>query len=151
MNKIVTTLKTLAPSVSFAVVAKAMDQSNISSSQMEGYETFQKEMGIDGAIFVPMANHSVGGRRWDLEEGTHPAFFKDNTFDGGWYLLREEEVKYLECVSMTSDSTLRAWKNEDGSWDLACEVPQLGDGTFYKGAYYAAFQRALGLDVAAAA
>lgn len=142
MTKIITTAKFEVRGLSFKTIAKAMDKTNVCSYIKEEFDAFVVERGLAIGEFVPMANHSIGGRNWELEKGAEPVFFEEKTFNGGWYLLREEEVLSLYCSSATSGSTLIADKQRDG-WRLELGVP-VTDGVLYKGAYWEAFHRACG-------
>jgi len=151
MTSIVTTIKKVVRGIDFGIVVKAMDQSNVCSYIHEEVEIFLKGKNLINVPHVFMATHSIGGRHWILEEGAQPAYFDEECFNGGWYVLREEEVKYLECQSATSSSTLWAEKQQDGFWNLSLEVPVGDDGQPYKGRYYKSFMTALGQEIAEAA
>jgi len=113
--------------------------------QSEELDMLLAEHGISDEPVALMANHSIGGRDWELEEGVKPLFFEDSYFrPSGWYVLREQDVSYLGASSATSGSTCRAWKNQDDTWNIECEVPIEDGGTPYRGAYYSGFVTALG-------
>ena len=124
----------------FPQVAAAMcsGHANIYSDIADDVAEFESRLGLKDVPCVCMATHSIGGREWELEEGATPAFFEEKIFNGGWYFLREEEVRYLRCVSATSGSSVEARKNPDGTWRITLEVP-IRDGVPYRGAYATVF------------
>lgn len=140
-----TVLRKMATGVDFVTVSKAMNQSNVGSYIEENVAAFLRERGLEGVAHVFMATHSIGGRNWTVEEKREPAFFEEKSLNGGWYIFREEDVSYLECVSATSGSVLFAGKMAEGVWDLTLEVPVDENQVVYKGHYWKSFHEALGL------
>ena len=84
-----------------------------------------------------------------------PLFFEDRIFNGGWDLLVEDDVDFLECISHTSGSTLQAERSRNSQgWNLTLTVPADNEAPNYpgpstgpyKGAYWKAFHTALGFE-----
>lgn len=141
----ITTLCKKVEGLTFAVIVSAMDHSNICSYIQERVDRFVRENGLADVPHIFMATHSFGDREWGVEEGRKPLFFDEEDLNGGWYIFREEDVKYLFCESATSGSSLTAEKQTDGTWSLKLEVPIQEEGP-YKGAYWESFHKALGLE-----
>ncbi|MEK9183439.1 MAG: hypothetical protein AAB849_02940 [Patescibacteria group bacterium] len=150
MEKIMTTLRKVAAGLDFAKVASAFEgMHNISSHELrDGGEVkeFLRERGLLDTPHVFMATHSMGGRRWKIVEGRHPAFYDEPCFSGGWHVLTDEDCTYLYCESATSGSSLTAEKQKDGTWTVTLEVPAAANGEPYKGFYWGCFHSALGLE-----
>lgn len=139
-----TFLKKEATGLSWATIAVAMNFSNIGSYIAAEFEGFVRRHGLEGKPFVPVADHSWGGRGWDIEEGADEAhFFEEPSFGGGWFLFEDRHVSRLFSESHTSGSWLEAMKSEDGTWSLVLQVPA-PEGIPYEGAYWAAFHAAIG-------
>jgi len=134
-----TRLKKVATGLSFAAIARAMDWSNVGSYIGEEVASFLTERGLADIPHVFMATHSMGGRNWQIVEGREPAYYEEACFNGGWYILTEEDATYLYCDSATSGSSLTAVKQYDGSWTLSLEVPIEEDGQPYQGSYWGVF------------
>lgn len=148
MEKIITTMKKVVSGLDFATVAKALDggMANVGSYIQEDVDAFLRENGLAGVPRVFMANHSIGGRDWEIAEGRDPAFYEEECFNGGWYVLTNEDCTYLYCDSATSGSSLTAVKQDDGTWTVTLEVPVGDDGQSYQGFYWGCFHNALGLE-----
>lgn len=145
-HEVSTTLCKGVKGVTFEIVVRAMDFSNIPSAIGDEADKFVRENGLADVPHIFMATHSTGGRYWEVVEGRTPAFFDDEaTDDEGWYIFRNEDVQYLLCSSATSDSLLTAVKQKDGTWDLLLGVPVDEEGHPYRGNYWHAFHKALGL------
>src|SRR5665811_967414 len=112
--------------LSFALVAKAMEQTNVCSYIRKEYAGWLMERGLHNRPSVAVATHSGGKRNWWLEESRQldeVPFFPEETFNGGWYHFQEADVRFMEASSATSGSQLTALKNSSGSWTLKLEVP----------------------------
>lgn len=143
-----TRLQKIETGLDFATVAKILDggMTNISSYIQKDVDAFIKDNGLAEVPVVLMATHSMGGRDWKVAEGRKPAFFEEVGFGGGWYVITDDDVDSLECVSATSGSSLTAKKNQHGYWIVTLEVPVGDDGLPYKGHYWRTFHEALGLE-----
>lgn len=150
-------MKKLRVSVSglgFAEVARAMGEGmhNISSYELrEGgeLESFLREQGLQDVPVILMADHSLGTREWTPTPGSRNSdfpFYEEKCFNGGWYVLTEDNAIRIHCESCTSGSSLMAEKQEDGTWAVTLEVPWMETGP-YKGSYWKTFHRGLGLEV----
>lgn len=123
-------------------IARAMSWSN---TDAELLDPFLQEYQVDQPVVV-VANHSVGGRDWQLfDSNVAPLFLSDPNFDGGWYLFQEGEVTELFASSASSGSSLTARRNPNGTWSLELWVPLEASGLPYQGSYWAAFQTACGV------
>jgi hypothetical protein len=135
----------VAKGLSFAQVARAMNQTNIGSYIADEFNRFVREHGrLEGRV-VPMAIHSVGGREWTREASDDPSFFPEPDLGGGWWLFEERHVSRLYCKSATSGSELEAVKQKNGTWKIILSVPGQS-GAPYKGAYWDSFNRAIGAE-----
>lgn len=136
----------IAKVVYWEMVASAMNHSNICSYIRDEFDKFVAENGLREGEFLPMATHSVGDRSWNLENDADPIFFDEESMNGGWFLFREEEVNWMQCISATSGSAITAQKLEDGrSWELTLQVPIMENEEPYKGCYWTAFHNAIQL------
>jgi len=138
--------KIVAEGVEFAAVANAMEHINMPDS-MENAAERMKEAVVGPSLF--MATHSGAGREWDLvhrSEGGDPLFLRDSRCNSleGWYCFGAGDVERLLCVSASDTrSSLEAFRQADGTWNLFLEVPIMDDGKPYMGSYWGAFHWAL--------
>lgn len=136
-------LKKVVDRCGFENVATAMSFANVCGFIADDVEKFVEAKVPDGATHLLMANHSVGKREWEIEEGRNPLFFAEES-GNGWYVFTEEDVSYLFSESATSGSAIWAEKGNDGWWTMALEVPIDEDGKVYKGSYWKKFHESVG-------
>lgn len=136
--------------VVFANVVKALAGGfhNIPSYECrEGGELdlFLSQHNLKKEEVVLLANHSFGGRNFEVEDGVKTLFsYDDHCFDGRWYVLTQGNCKEIYCISTRSSSTIIAKKQKDGNWTVTLSVPVI-DGMPYKGHYWNTFHSALGV------
>lgn len=143
--KMITTLKKVVENVNFEIVAKAIGggMNNISSSD-SGIDQFLEENGLSKIPHVLIADHSMGGRKWKVNDGHKPKFYEDECFScGRWYALTNENCTFICCESATSMSSITAEKQENGQWMVTLEVPIEKKGRPYKGVYWHVFHKAI--------
>ncbi len=129
------------------VTALGGGMANVSSGEAEEVAYFLAEHGLWAVPHLFMAINSIGGREWALRPGRKPAFYAEPCFNGGWLVLVEDDVEFVQYISATSGSRLTAKRDESvfsSGWTVTLEVP-IQDGRPYKGYYwkcfYGAFQK----------
>lgn len=119
----------------FAGVVRAMGRGMTNGLDEAELAAFLLGQGADDVVRIPIATHSIGGRKWKLEEGKTERdvlYFSDDCFRGGWFLFREEDVDELEVSSGTSGSAIKAEKLVEGKWMVTLTVP-IENGSLYRG------------------
>lgn len=127
----------------FEQVAPLADWTNI--PQGFDFKDFAEKNGLAGTPFVPVANHSNGGRSWKLRDGVDIddiPLIPDGVFRNGcgWYCFTEQTIRDLEVTSAGSNSSIAIWE-EDGAWAARLHVPYKESP--YQGNYWNAFHRFL--------
>lgn len=140
--EIVKTMKLTVVGATFTQVCVALGNgmANVFSGIQEEFDAFLKEKGIENC-YLAIAQHSMGGRKWESVDGKDVLFFAEEGGYGhnpGWHFLTSTNAQFVELVSASSGSKLTAERDQYGgdTWTVSLEVPIGADGQPYQGLYW---------------
>jgi hypothetical protein len=97
-----------------------------------------KEQGIElPEFFIAVSNVSCGGRSFVLRFGANPVKVQDESLNGEWVILTQEDFESITLSSATSMTEVNAIRGDNG-WTLTIDIPVTENGE-YHGFYYEKF------------